>query len=200
MSNLKKVYDKIALFVREILSSTRGRLEYIWFRVRTGEEPIVVRGIVVLIVAVAAMFGQIIDPNVVLAVIIFLVPAAISARGQVSPSETKFSWVQRVKDMFLEAPLQEGYTGNSVDPDAVEPNWSEEYENVTDEFEDLYNKYLEEAGDLIDDAKVVVDDVVAQVEDAAEDAVDQVEDAIDQAEDVAEDLEDEWNRALAGDE
>jgi ElaB/YqjD/DUF883 family membrane-anchored ribosome-binding protein len=199
MSYFKKVYDKIKLFIKRVILSIRGRLGYIWYRVKSGQEPIIVRGIVVLIVAVAAMFGQIIDPNVVLTVIIFLVPAAISARGQVSPTETKYGWLNRVRDLFMKAPIKD-YPDGPVNPDAEEPNWAEEYENLEDEFEDLYNKYLEEAGDIVDEAKVIVDDAADQVEDTVEDVVDQVEDAVDQTEDTVEDLEDEWNRVLAGDE
>ena len=160
-----------------------------WHSIITGQEPIIIRGVVVLVVAVAAMFGQIIDPNVVLAVIIFLVPAAISARGQVSPSETRFSWLSRLKDMFLEAPLQEGYTGGPVDPNAVEPDWVEEYQNIEDEFEDLYDRYTNQAGVVIEDVKEEIEDLTDQ----AEEVVDQVEDAVD-------DLQDKWDDALAGDE
>ena len=160
-----------------------------WHSIITGQEPIIIRGVVVLVVAVAAMFGQIIDPNVVLAVIIFLVPAAISARGQVSPAETRFSWLSRLKDMFLEAPLQEGYTGGPVDPNAVEPDWAEEYQNLEDEFDVLYDRYTQQAGDIIDEAS-----------ERAEELADQAEEVVDKVEEAVENLEDEWNRVLAGDE
>jgi uncharacterized protein YjbJ (UPF0337 family) len=182
MSYFKKVYDKIKLFIKRIVLSIRGRLGYIWYRVKSGQEPIIVRGVVVLVVAVAAMFGQIIDPNVVLAVIIFLVPAAISARGQVSPAETKYSWLNRVRDLFMKAPIKD-YPDGPVDPQAEEPNWDEEYQNLEDEFDILFDRYQQGVED-------VVGEVVDNVEDRVEDAVDQAEDVADQVENAVDDVQD----------
>ena len=151
--SIKNTLVSLVEYVKNFVLSLRGRVSYVWHRIRNGDEPILVRGFVVGVVALAAMFGQIIDPNTVWLIMAFLVPAAVSARGQVSPAEDKNSWWKRLKVLFVgedelpfihppenpddpnypddpDVPVDDGdvvYDDGPVDPDADEPDWLDDF-------------------------------------------------------------------------
>lgn len=147
---MKNLTVKIKDALTNLVAYVKGRVGYIWNRIKTGQEPIVVRGFVVAIVALAAMFGQVIDPNTVWLILAFLVPAAVSARGQVTPAEEKDrnSWLKRLKDLALgkyeeepnihppqepdvpDVPVDDNdvqYDDGPVQPDADEPDWLDDF-------------------------------------------------------------------------
>lgn len=113
--------------------------ERLFYRIVNGQEPIIVRGLVALAVVVAAKFGFNLDDEVVWGFLAIMVPTLASARLKVDPSANPVGWKDVVKAALTDDPDIETQTagpgGQLESTPTGEPEWLDEFTNVTDEEE-----------------------------------------------------------------